>query len=104
MPPVLKLQQPNMSGPNVKKAQQRLKALGYDLQPDGVFGPGTAAAVKKFQAAKGLGADGVVGPATWAALEGNGAAVPKQVSGTFSIPPAKIASICGCAAANVQQH
>lgn len=50
-------------GPEVRIAQRRL-----GITADGVFGPGTLAAVKAFQRRKGLTPDGVVGPATWAAL------------------------------------
>ncbi|HEX8702724.1 MAG TPA: peptidoglycan-binding protein [Myxococcaceae bacterium] len=57
------------SGPEVKQLQQTLNKLGYSVgTADGVFGPNTEAAVKKFQAAKGLEADGVVGPKTQQAL------------------------------------
>jgi peptidoglycan hydrolase-like protein with peptidoglycan-binding domain len=103
MPPILKLTKPMTSGPAVRQLQQRLKALGYAIAVDGVFGPGTAAAVKKFQAAQGLTADGIVGPATQAALG------PQQVAnrpaGTpFALTPMQISTICGCPGANVEQH
>src|SRR5690348_6572528 len=47
-------------GPRVVVIQ---RALG--LHQDGVFGPATSRAVKRFQRRHGLVADGVVGPATW---------------------------------------
>ncbi|MFL5846186.1 MAG: peptidoglycan-binding protein [Solirubrobacteraceae bacterium] len=50
-------------GAEVRIAQRRL-----GVTADGVFGPGTLAAVKAFQRTHGLTADGVVGPATWNAL------------------------------------
>lgn len=52
-------------GNDVKALQQRLHVTA-----DGVFGPGTKAAVVKFQQSKGLTADGIVGPRTAAALGG----------------------------------
>jgi peptidoglycan hydrolase-like protein with peptidoglycan-binding domain len=42
------------------------RALG--LTPDGVFGPVTSRAVKRFQRRHRIEVDGIVGPATWAAL------------------------------------
>lgn len=53
------------SGDLVRKLQ---KALG--IGTDGDFGPGTEAALKKWQAANGLTPDGVAGPKTLAKLVG----------------------------------
>lgn len=45
--------------------QRALGAHGYNVDADGVFGPGVEAAVKQFQAAQGLQVDGAAGPWTW---------------------------------------
>lgn len=56
-------------GGEVKEVQRRLKQWGYyDGAVDGIFGEGTARAVKKFQSKNGLTPDGIVGKATYAAL------------------------------------
>ena len=52
----------------IKTLQYLLRARGHSVAVDGVFGPQTEAAVKAFQASKGLNADGIVGPVTWPAL------------------------------------
>ena len=49
--------------------QKALQKLGFDPgKIDGIMGPKTEAAVKKFQQANALAADGIVGPKTQAAL------------------------------------
>ncbi len=58
------------SGPEVKALQTALVGAGISLAggADGVFGPGTRAAVASFQSARGLPATGEVDAATLAAL------------------------------------
>jgi peptidoglycan hydrolase-like protein with peptidoglycan-binding domain len=80
--PVLKK---GSSGPDVLTLQSTLKQLGFDPNGvDGVFGPGTEAAVIAFQKSKGLTPDGIVGPNTMAALQANAAVAGTNVSGTTS--------------------
>ncbi|MBO8137114.1 MAG: spore cortex-lytic enzyme [Desulfotomaculum sp.] len=56
-------------GDDVINAQVKLKNWGYyDGIVDGIYGPKTFQAVKKFQAKNGLKVDGVIGPQTWRAL------------------------------------
>jgi peptidoglycan hydrolase-like protein with peptidoglycan-binding domain len=57
------------AGSEGRQVQLLQKALG--LPVDGIYGPETEAAVRKFQAAHGLAVDGIVGPATSAALSGS---------------------------------
>lgn len=57
-------------GDAVQAVQSQLAAQGQRVGLDGIFGPATEAAVRRFQAARGLAADGVVGPNTWCVLVG----------------------------------
>jgi peptidoglycan LD-endopeptidase CwlK len=71
----------------LKQIQQQLNKLGFGpLTEDGAAGPKTTAAIKKFQASKGLTADGIVGPKTIQVLF----AVPNPV--TVVTKPAVIVS------------
>jgi peptidoglycan hydrolase-like protein with peptidoglycan-binding domain len=63
--PLLRL---GSKGEAVADIQNRLVRLGYPLQVDGLFGPATRDAVRRFQKDKGLAADGIVGAKTRAAL------------------------------------
>lgn len=54
----------------VKTVQQQLNKLGLygKLTEDGILGPATTKAIKKFQSEKGLVVDGIIGPKTLEAL------------------------------------
>jgi zinc D-Ala-D-Ala carboxypeptidase len=93
--------QQGMTGADVTELQ--IRVAGYAaasasqtrVSIDGEFGPGTAAAVKRFQSAYGLSADAVVGPGTQAKLNAleqsdgstlhfNWSEFTDRVSGTFN--------------------
>lgn len=65
-----------MRGDAVRNLQILLNGHGFCLRIDGVFGPQTEGAVRRFQDRQGLLVDGIVGPATMTALE-------KRESGGF---------------------
>lgn len=56
-------------GEHIRLMQERLTLHGFACTADGVFGPKTLDALKKFQKAKGLKVDGNCGSLTWSALE-----------------------------------
>lgn len=69
------------TGPDVRTLQTTLKQLGFDPNGvDGIYGPGTQAAVIAFQKAKGLTPDGICGPNTMAALQSSAAVAGANVS------------------------
>ena len=67
----LRLSTPYMQGGDVRRVQVVLKNLGYLLNAndvDGIYGPTTEAAVRKFQTDQGITIDGIVGQATYGKL------------------------------------
>ena len=61
-------------GDEVKKLQESLNANGYNLAVDGIYGPKTQEAVRKYQQSNGLAADGsgIFGSETSGKLYGTG--------------------------------
>jgi len=53
----------------VRKAQEKLASLGYDVESDGIVGPRTRKAVMEFQSLHDLDITGILGSDTIAALD-----------------------------------
>jgi murein L,D-transpeptidase YcbB/YkuD len=61
---------PSQRGETVRQAQIMLRDLGYDIRYiDGVAGPRTRYAIKKFQSEQGLIPDGILGRETFSEIE-----------------------------------
>jgi lipoprotein-anchoring transpeptidase ErfK/SrfK len=66
--PILYAGEPRLEGEAVWMVQARLRELGYEIVPSGLYDDNTAEAVRMFQVAHRLLANGVVSKAVWEAL------------------------------------
>jgi hypothetical protein len=64
---VLLLSSPNMRGEDVSTWQRQMKARGWSIEVDGLFGKGSDSVARRFQTEKHLVVDGQVGSVTWLA-------------------------------------
>lgn len=60
---------PGTQGEQVTALQNKLAAIGFSVKADGIFGPGTRAAVEDLQSVFGYDVDGVVGEGTSKLIE-----------------------------------
>lgn len=84
-------------GTEVRRMQQALKTLGYDVKVDGTYGPVSEAAVRSFQRKNNLNQDGIAGNQTLTLLyslsgdaasgENGGSASPVYPSEGESVTP-----------------
>jgi lysozyme len=56
---------PAMTGDVVRRWQQRMFQLGFEIDADGAYGPQSKRVCRAFQKERGLVADGIVGQRTW---------------------------------------
>jgi len=76
----------SLSTEQVKMLQQALNELGFDAgTPDGLLGPHTQSAIRRYQVAHGLPADGYPAPSVLAHVEQTHAAA--AVAGTLILAP-----------------
>ncbi len=68
--PPLYLAETPIQGEAVWMVQARLKEMGYDIEPNGIYDRASSSTVSMFQLSHGLKADGVVNEAVWIALLG----------------------------------
>jgi len=66
--PIIRLQSRAVEGEAVWLAEARLRDLGYNINPDGIYDQETADVVKTFQLASGLLANGEINKDVWEAL------------------------------------
>lgn len=78
----------------VKELQRLLRAQGYSLEIDGIFGTMTRQAVMSYQGTHGLARDGVVGEMTWAALTADAADPTRYTVTITGLPEAVARQIC----------
>ncbi|MGP4022068.1 peptidoglycan-binding domain-containing protein [Actinomadura sp. 3N407] len=85
---------PITSGPGVKQWQQQMKTRGWNIGPDGKYGPISKRICMNFQTEKGLKPDGIVGPNTWRAAW--------EAPSTLPPPPPDVTLVYGSSGEHVK--